>query len=139
MTEEKQVGKEPNSGKKSYKGFLAILNDGAYEAKRGANIAKRKQNEEAIRKNAKIAVAYSRDATSRVLDEASKAAAWVQEKVTAGVHKVMGSEEYKAKALEVNARLTVALASLEDSIKRRDEEIAHLRARVAELEGRTDD
>ena len=94
--------------------------------------------QEQYKETARRIFGLGREATSRALDEASKAAAWVQEKVTAGVHKVMGSEEYKAKALEVNARLTVALASLEDSIKRRDEEIAHLRARVAELEGRTD-
>jgi predicted nuclease with TOPRIM domain len=31
-------------------------------------------------------------------------------------------------------RLTVALSSLEDSIKRRDEEIEQLRVRIAELE-----
>jgi hypothetical protein len=46
----------------------------------------------------------------------------------------MGSDEYKQKALDVNARLTNALASLEDSIKRRDLEIAQLRLRVSELE-----
>jgi len=74
-------------------------------------------------------------AASNVLGEAAKAAALVQQKVTDGVHRVMGSEEYKKKALEVNARLTVALSSLEDSIVRRDEEIVRLRARVAELEG----
>lgn len=69
------------------------------------------------------------------LEEASKVATRMQHRVTAGVHKVMGSEEYKKKALEVNARLITALSILEDAITRRDEEINRLRARVAELEG----
>jgi chaperonin cofactor prefoldin len=89
----------------------------------------------ALRKEkAKKALDSSKKATKSALDEASKAAAWFQDKVTSGVHKVMGSEEYKQKALEVNARLTIALSSLEDSIKRRDEEIEQLRTRITELE-----
>jgi hypothetical protein len=89
----------------------------------------------ALRKEkAKKALDSSKKVTKSALDEASKAAAWFQDKVTTGVHKVMGSEEYKQKALEVNTRLTVALSSLEDSIKRRDEEIEQLRIRIAELE-----
>lgn len=89
----------------------------------------------ALRKEkAKKALDSSKKVTKSALDEASKAAAWFQDKVTTGVHKVMGSEEYKQKALEVNTRLTVALSSLEDSIKRRDEEIEQLRVRIAELE-----
>ncbi len=54
--------------------------------------------------------------------------------VARGVHKVMGSSEYRAKADEVNRQLERALQSLEDSIVRRDREIDRLRARIAELE-----
>ena len=68
------------------------------------------------------------------LNLASDAAPQVQERLAQRIHKVMGSDEYKQKALDVNARLTNALASLEDSIKRRDLEIAQLRLRVSELE-----
>ena len=105
-----------------------------FEAKKAANRAKgvaaRAKTEETLKK----AFASSKKTTKSALDEASKAAAWFQDKVTTGVHKVMGSEEYKQKALEVNTRLTVALSSLEDSIKRRDEEIEQLRIRITELE-----
>ena len=99
-------------------------------AKRAKGVAARVKTEETLKK----AFASSKKTTKSALDEASKAAAWFQDKVTTGVHKVMGSEEYKQKALEVNTRLTVALSSLEDSIKRRDEEIEQLRIRIAELE-----
>lgn len=58
-----------------------------------------------------------------------------QAAVTTGVHKVMGSGEYREKALEVNRRLAMAIVALEDAIARRDEEIARLTARVEELEG----
>ena len=80
-------------------------------------------------------LARGRKAVSRALEESSTAATRMQHRVTTGVHKVMGSEEYKKKALEVNARLITALSILEDAITRRDEEISRLRARVAELEG----
>lgn len=58
------------------------------------------------------------------------------ETVARGVHKAMGSAEYRKKAEEVNRELERVLRSLEDSIKRRDDEIARLRAHVAELESR---
>lgn len=58
------------------------------------------------------------------------------DKVARGVHKAMGSTEYRKKAIEVNHELERVLRSLEDSILRRDEEIARLRAHVADLESR---
>lgn len=69
------------------------------------------------------------------LDKTGEAAERAQNRLTKGIHKVMGSDEYKRQALEVNARLSVAVEQLEDSIKRRDEEISRLRIRLAELEG----
>ena len=108
------------------------------ELKIAENSAKAKANRAAARTKTEVtlkkAFASSKKTTKSALDEASKAAAWFQDKVTSGVHKVMGSEEYKQKALEVNLRLTIALSSLEDSIKRRDEEIEQLRIRIVELE-----
>ncbi len=57
-----------------------------------------------------------------------------QELVNKGIHKALGAEEYKKAALEVNARLSVALDSLEDAVTRRDEEILQLKNRIQELE-----
>lgn len=50
-----------------------------------------------------------------------------------GVHRVMGSDEYKREAKHVNRRLLDALRMLEDSIKRRDRDIADLHNQVTEL------
>ncbi len=82
----------------------------------------------------KAATAAVKKISKSALNLASDAATQVQERLAQGIHKVMGSDEYKKKALDVNARLTNALASVEDSIKRRDIEIAQLRLRVSELE-----
>lgn len=80
------------------------------------------------------ATAAVKKISKSALNLASDAATQVQERLAQGIHKVMGSDEYKQKALDVNARLSNALASLEDSIERRDTEIAQLRLRVSELE-----
>jgi chaperonin cofactor prefoldin len=53
--------------------------------------------------------------------------------VAKGVHRVMGSDEYKREAENVNRRLLEALRTLEDSIKRRDRDIADLQNQVTEL------
>ncbi len=53
--------------------------------------------------------------------------------VAKGVHRVMGSDEYKREAENVNRRLLDALRTLEDSIKRRDRDIADLQNQVTEL------
>jgi hypothetical protein len=45
----------------------------------------------------------------------------------------MGSDEYKREAENVNRRLLDALRTLEDSIKRRDRDIADLQDQVTEL------
>ncbi len=82
----------------------------------------------------KAATAAVKNLSKSALNLTNDAATQVREKLTWGIHKVMGSDEYKKKALDVNARLTNALASVEDSIKRRDIEIAQLRLRVSELE-----
>lgn len=66
---------------------------------------------------------------------AAKTAKKTQELVVKAVHSVMGSDEYKKRATEVNERLAAVVQSLEDSITRRDIEIERLRKRVAELEG----
>ena len=80
------------------------------------------------------ATAAVKKISKSALNLASDAATQVQVRLAQGIHKVMGSDEYKQKALDVNARLSNALASLEDSIERRDTEIAQLRLRVSELE-----
>jgi len=54
--------------------------------------------------------------------------------VHVGFHRVMGSNEYTRQAEDVNRRLTEALRTLEDSIRRRDRDIASLRAHIAKLE-----
>lgn len=68
------------------------------------------------------------------LEKAKDIADKTTDSVARGVHKVMGSSEYRAKADDVNRQLERALQSLEDSIVRRDLEIDRLRARIAELE-----
>lgn len=68
------------------------------------------------------------------IEKAKDLADKTTDSVVRGVHKVMGSSEYRAKAEEVNRQLERALQSLEDSIVRRDQEIDRLRARIAELE-----
>lgn len=82
------------------------------------------------------------EATNRMLKSvasstaqgAAKGAKKTQELVVKAVHHVMGSDEYKRKATEINNRLAAVVQSLEDSITRRDIEIGRLRQRVAELE-----
>lgn len=68
------------------------------------------------------------------IEKAKDLAERTTDSVARGVHKVMGSSEYRAKADEVNRQLERALQSLEDSIVRRDLEIDRLRARIVELE-----
>lgn len=75
-----------------------------------------------------------RRGTQSVIEKVKPAVDRTQTAVASGVHKVMGSGEYRTKALEVNRRLAVAIVTLEDAIERRDVEIARLRARVTELE-----
>ena len=53
--------------------------------------------------------------------------------VAKGVHRVMGRDEYKREAENVNRRLLDALRTLEDSIKRCDRDIADLQNQVTEL------
>jgi len=62
-----------------------------------------------------------------------KTAEKTTEIVAEGVHRVMGSDEYKREAENVNRRLLDALRTLEDSIKRRDRDIADLQNQVTEL------
>jgi hypothetical protein len=68
------------------------------------------------------------------LQATKKAAIKTSDLVSTGVHRVMGSAEYKVKAEDVNRRLMEALRTLEDSIRRRDRDIADIKAYVATLE-----
>lgn len=77
----------------------------------------------------------AKSALAKTSEGAAKGAKKTQELVVKTVHHVMGSDEYKKKAIEVNERLAAVVQSLEDSITRRDIEIDRLRKRVAELEG----
>ena len=79
--------------------------------------------------------AVAKSAAAKTAKTAAKGAKKTQELVVKTVHHVMGSDEYKKKAIEVNERLAAVVQSLEDSITRRDIEIDRLRKRVAELEG----
>jgi hypothetical protein len=49
------------------------------------------------------------------------------------VHHAMGTEDYQREAAEINHRLSEALRTLEDSIRRRDRDIAALKNEVSEL------
>ncbi len=49
------------------------------------------------------------------------------------VHHAMGTEDYQREAAEINRRLSGALRTLEDSIRRRDRDIAALKNEVSEL------
>lgn len=79
--------------------------------------------------------AVAKSAAEKTAKTAAKGAKKTQELLVKTVHHVMGSDEYKKKAIEVNERLAAVVQSLEDSITRRDIEIDRLRKRVAELEG----
>jgi hypothetical protein len=79
--------------------------------------------------------AVAKSAAAKTAKTAAKGAKKTQDLVVKTVHHVMGSDEYKKKATEVNERLAAVVQSLEDSITRRDIEIERLRKRVAELEG----
>ena len=79
--------------------------------------------------------AVARSAAEKTATTAAKGAKKTQELLVKTVHHLMGSDEYKKKATEVNERLAAVVQSLEDSITRRDIEIDRLRKRVAELEG----
>jgi negative regulator of replication initiation len=74
--------------------------------------------------------------TRGAADKVASAAKTTQRGVVKAIHHVMGSDEYKKKAGEVNERLAAVIQSLEDSIARRDIEIGRLRKRIAELESR---
>ena len=115
----------PKKAKNKYAPSQEFL-DSCYEKGPGLGTATGKAEQ--------AATAAVKNFSKSALNLASEAATQVQERLTWGIHKVMGSDEYKKKALDVNARLTNALASLEDSIKRRDIEIAQLRLRILELE-----
>ena len=69
------------------------------ELKIAENSAKAKANRAAARTKTEVtlkkAFASSKKTTKSALDEASKAAAWFQDKVTSGVHKVRLCERRK--------------------------------------------
>ncbi len=100
-------------------------------------IAEKKAQEHGEKINRQLlkAGAVAKSAAAKTAKTAAKGAKKTQELVVKTVHHVMGSDEYKKKAIEVNERLAAVVQSLEDSITRRDIEIDRLRKRVAELEG----
>lgn len=90
---------------------------------------------EATHRHLTRASEVAKSAVAKTSEGAAKGAKKTQDLVVKAVHAVMGSDEYKKKALEVNDRLAAVVQSLEDSITRRDLEIERLRKRVADLEG----
>jgi len=96
---------------------------------------KAQEHGEKINRQLLKAGAVAKSAAAKTAKTAAKGAKKTQELVVKTVHHVMGSDEYKKKAIEVNERLAAVVQSLEDSITRRDIEIDRLRKRVAELEG----
>lgn len=96
---------------------------------------KGQEHGEKINRQILKAGAVAKSAAAKTAKTAARSAKKTQELVVKAVHSVMGSDEYKKKATEVNDRLAAVVQSLEDSITRRDIEIERLRKRVAELEG----
>lgn len=106
-----------------------------------AHLEERRLRREKLKKSRATAIHLGRRAGSltkkvaqRTTKTAAKGAKKTQVYVVNSVHQVMGSDEYKSKAMDVNSRLDNVVQSLEDSITRRNVEIERLRKRVAELE-----
>jgi hypothetical protein len=68
------------------------------------------------------------------LDKTKEYAEKTTDAVAKGVHRAMGSDEYRREAEIVNQKLMEALRVLEDSIRRRDRDLAQLKDYVAQLE-----
>ena len=68
------------------------------------------------------------------IEVAGKAASEVRKGTGKGISLVTGAESYLKKAALVNAELDVAIAKLEDALKRRDLDIERLTRRISELE-----
>ena len=68
------------------------------------------------------------------IEVAGKAANEVRKGTNKGIIVITGAESYLKKAALVNAELDVAIAKLEDALKRRDLDIERLTRRISELE-----
>ena len=79
------------------------------------------------------AAPHVKQASDASIQATKKAASKTTDLVATGVHRVMGSDEYKRGAIEVNERLRRALQTLESAIKSRDREISELRRQVESL------
>lgn len=116
------------------KKFLEILDDEVYQERLRQAAEKGKERREKTAAFLKIAGVRSKETAKVVAEKTVVAAGKTQEAVNKGIHKALGADEYKKVALEVNARLSIALDSLEDAVIRRDEEIVRLKNRITELE-----
>lgn len=112
----------------------SILNDEVYQERLRQAAEKGKENREKTAAFLRATGIRSKKAAKVVAEKTVVAAGKTQGAVNKGIHKALGADEYKKAALEVNARLSVALDSLEDAVIRRDEEILRLNARIEELE-----
>lgn len=85
------------------------------------------------RKVLDVAKKVGKKAGKKSIEVAGKAAKEVRKGTGKGISVVTGAESYLKAAL-VNAELDVAIAKLEDALKRRDLDIERLTQRISELE-----
>ena len=86
------------------------------------------------RKVLDVAKKIGKKAGKKSIEVAGKAAKEVRKGTGKGISVVTGAESYLKKAALVNAELDVAIAKLEDALKRRDLDIERLTRRISELE-----
>ena len=86
------------------------------------------------RKVLDVAKKIGQKAGKKSIEVAGKAAKEVRKGTGKGISVVTGAESYLKKAALVNAELDVAIAKLEDALKRRDLDIERLTQRISELE-----
>ena len=116
------------------KKIKSIFNSEVYQEQMRLAAEKGIENREKTAAFLKVTGIRSKKAAKVVAEKTVVAAGKTQGAVNKGIHKALGADEYKKAALEVNARLSVALDSLEDAVIRRDEDILRLNARIEELE-----
>lgn len=106
------------------------------KARKAAEILKNaaKKGEEAVRTGIEKSKPHAERLTKATVEKTKEVAVTTTDKVARGVHRAMGSDDYRREAEAVNMRLMEALRTLEDSIRRRDRDIEQLRAHIADLQ-----
>jgi hypothetical protein len=117
--------------KKKFREFIDNL---GYQQKIESAKLHLKQDDESVSDFLRRSADPLKEAATVAAEKTAAVASKTQGAVNKGIHRVLGSEEYKKSALEVNARLSIALDSIEDAVRRRDEEIVRLNHRIEELQ-----